>query len=298
MQSTTTADFPTLAKIARITRICQLVSSVVMVYDYLISVDQEVEQIWRRPKTTTTILYLILRYFGTLCGVFNAAVFFSDVSKEFCNTFMIVQGWPACFLVWLVQIILQLRLYALYNRSRKVLIFMGSGFLVEIMAMTAILVVANLTSGTSSEPIPGVKICTNEDTSNSFYVFWLPILCFEFLLCSLAVRAGIQRSRDDISFIPLSNRVFLLDVLVKGNVGYFLVIFFVGVVNAVMWGALSPEWVEVPEGFPHAVAVIAGCRLILHIRNAASPPSEDTFQGSLAFEYPLQQRSAISASTV
>ncbi|KAI5992878.1 hypothetical protein EDD15DRAFT_949458 [Pisolithus albus] len=100
MQSTTTADFITLAKIARITRICQLVSSVVMVYDYLISVDQEVEQIWKRPKTTTTILYLILRYFGTLCGVFNAAgrssllrsweqsqltsylVFFSDVSKE------------------------------------------------------------------------------------------------------------------------------------------------------------------------------------------------------------------------
>ncbi|KAI6116581.1 hypothetical protein EV401DRAFT_47571 [Pisolithus croceorrhizus] len=126
---------------------------------------------------------------------------------------MIVQGWPACFLVWLVQVILQLRLYALYNRSRKVLIFMGS------------------------EPIPGVKICTNEDTSNSFYVFWLPILCFEFLLCSLAVRAGIHRSRDDIGFIPPSNRVFLLDVLVKGNVGYFLVIFFVGVVNAVMWGA-------------------------------------------------------------
>lgn len=211
---------------------------------------------------------------------------------------MIVQGWPACFLVWLVQIILQLRLYALYNRSRKVLIFMGSAFLVEILAMTTILIIANLTSGTSSEPIPGVKICTNEDTSNSFYVFWLPILCFEFLLCSLAVRAGIQRSRDDIGFIPLSNRVFLLDVLVKGNVGYFLVIFFVGVVNAVMWGALSPEWVEVPEGFPHGVAVIAGCRLILHIRNAATPPSEDTFQGSLAFEYPLQQRSAISASTV
>ncbi|KAI6116580.1 hypothetical protein EV401DRAFT_1973860 [Pisolithus croceorrhizus] len=53
-----------------------------MVYDYLISVDQEVEQIWKRPKTTTTMLYLVLRYFGTLCGVFNAAVFLSDVSKE------------------------------------------------------------------------------------------------------------------------------------------------------------------------------------------------------------------------
>lgn len=295
MQSTTAADFLRLVQIARLTRICQLVPSVVMVYDYLISVDQEVEQIWKRPRTTTTILYLILRYFGTLCGVFNATVFLSDVSEEFCNTFMIMQGWPACFLVWLVQIILQMRLFALYNRSRKVLLLMGSAFLVEILAMIAILITANLTSGTSNEPIPGVKICTNEDTSNSFYVFWLPILCFEFLLCSLAVRAGIQRSRDEISYMALSNRVFLFDVLIKGNVGYFLVIFLVGVVNAVMWGALSPEWVEIPEGFPHGVAVIAGCRLILHIRHAATPASEDTLQGSLAFEYPLQQRSAISA---
>ena len=45
-----------------------------------------------------------------------------------------------------------------------------------------------------------------------------------------------------------------------------------------------------PEGFPHAVAVIAGCRLILHIRDAASPPLvEDTFhQLQLAFVYPME----------
>ncbi|KIO01685.1 hypothetical protein M404DRAFT_723180 [Pisolithus tinctorius Marx 270] len=42
MQSTTAADFLRLVQIARLTRICQLVPSVVMVYDYLISVDQEV----------------------------------------------------------------------------------------------------------------------------------------------------------------------------------------------------------------------------------------------------------------
>ncbi|KAI6107393.1 hypothetical protein EDD16DRAFT_1523314 [Pisolithus croceorrhizus] len=250
------------------------------------------------------MLYLVGHKSFSACRALAAVLWYSVwcVQCRRCNTFMIVQGWPACFLVWLVQSkILVFESVDVNLLMLLVLIFMGSAFLVEILAMTTILIIANLTSGTSSEPIPGVKICTNEDTSNSFYVFWLPILCFEFLLCSLAVRAGIHRSRDDIGFIHLSNRVFLLDVLVKGNVGYFLVIFFVGVVNAVMWGALSrfqPEWVEVPEGFPHGVAVIAGCRLILHIRNAATPPSEDTFQGSLAFEYPLQQRSAISASTV
>ncbi|KAI6104748.1 hypothetical protein EDD16DRAFT_1524606 [Pisolithus croceorrhizus] len=266
MQSTTTADFLTLAKIARITRICQLVPSVVMVYDYC-RTDMETTQDDDHNAISRCKSSFCSRGIGPSQPAALAAVLWYSVwcvQCRRCNTFMIVQGWPACFLVWLVQVILQLRLYALYNRSRKVLIFMGSAFLVEILAMTTILIIANLTSGTSNKPVANLY----------------------------------PASRDDIGFIPPSNRVFLLDVLVKGNVGYFLVIFFVGVVNAVMWGALSPEWVEVPEGFPHGVAVIAGCRLILHIRNAATPPSEDTFQGSLAFEYPLQQRSAISASTV
>lgn len=127
--------------------------------------------------------------------------------------------------------------------------------------------------------------------SSDFYVFWLPVLCFECLLCSLAVWAGIQRSRDGLRPVVISNRVRLLDVLIKGNVVYFLAIFLAGMVNAVMWATLSDEWIEVPEGFAHAVVVIAGCRLILHIRNAASPPLiDDTFhQLQLAFVYPMDE---------
>jgi len=56
-------------------------------------------------------------------------------------------------------------------------------------------------------------------------------------------------------------------------------------------GQSQDEWIEVPEGFAHAVVVIAGCRLILHIRNAASPPLiDETFhQLQLAFVYPMDE---------
>lgn len=295
MATTTTADFLNFVHVIRLTRTCQLVPSALMVYDYLISIDREVEYIWKRPRTTTTILYLIVRYFGTVYGLINTTVFFSDVSSKFCQVFLGVQGWPSCGVMWLVQAILQLRLYVLYDRSRRVLLFMGFVYVAEILAMAVILVTANLTSGSTNEPIPGLKLCTNTGLSNSFYIFWLPVLSFECILCSLAVWAGVRRSRNDTSPISVSNKIRLLDVLIKGNVGYFLVIFLVSVVTAVMWGTLSEEWIEVPEGFPHAGTVIAGCRLILHIRDATTPAPEDTFLESLAFEYPMQQISATSA---
>ncbi|KIM57083.1 hypothetical protein SCLCIDRAFT_1143860 [Scleroderma citrinum Foug A] len=194
-------------------------------------------------------------------------------------------------MIWLVQSILQMRLYALYDCSRKVMSIMGLAFVLEILAMSTILLRTNLTTGASNEPLPGVKFCTNEDMSRSFCVFWLPVLCFECLLCSLAVWAGIQRSKDGMSPMVVSNKVCLLDILIRGNVGYFLAIFLAGVVNAVMWATLPGEWIEVPEGFPHAVTVIAGCRLILHVRNAASPPltgSTHSIDYSLAFVYSMQ----------
>ncbi|KAI5988993.1 hypothetical protein EDD15DRAFT_2285692 [Pisolithus albus] len=82
MATTTTADFLSFAHVIRLTRTCQLVPSALMVYDYLISIDREVEYIWKRPRTTTTILYLIVRYFGTAYGLINTTVFFSDVSSK------------------------------------------------------------------------------------------------------------------------------------------------------------------------------------------------------------------------
>ncbi|KAG6333357.1 hypothetical protein ID866_5733 [Astraeus odoratus] len=207
------------------------------------------------------------------------------------------QRWAHYCFVFHVPVILQMRIYALYSRSRRVLLVMGTAFVLEIMTMAAILIIENITSGTNNEPTPGLKICTNEGTSGTFYVFWLPILGFECLLCSLAIWAGIKLSRNGARSLP--RKVQLLDVLIKGNVGYFLVVFLVAVMTAAMWGMLSPEWLEVPEGFPHAVAVIAGCRLILHIRDVTTPVLDDvTLQESrLAFEYPMERYTQKSTLT-
>ena len=79
------------------------------------------------------------------------------------HVFIPMQGWPSSFIVWTAQgktpfssyqlqyvlarpVVLQLRLYALYNRSKKVMLFVASLFIAEILSQAAILLYENIES--------------------------------------------------------------------------------------------------------------------------------------------------------
>ncbi|KAF9221499.1 hypothetical protein BS17DRAFT_249080 [Gyrodon lividus] len=212
-----------------------------------------------------------------------------------CQVFIIVQGWPACVAVWLVQLILQMRLYALYNKSRKLVMFTGALYIAEIIAMSGILLKANLVVHTSNQPLPGIYICSATDTPRVFYSFWIPPLVYEAVLCSLAIWIGVKRSREYIRPVHVQGHgMRLVDVVVMGNVLYFFGLLLSFATSAAMWQALGPEWIEVPEGFPQASEIIAGCRLILHIRNAGSPIDNTTKTSTstqVVVHYPMQRLS-------
>ncbi|KAH7919945.1 hypothetical protein BV22DRAFT_836506 [Leucogyrophana mollusca] len=253
------------ANVIRITRICQLSSAIIIIYDHLITFNQEVEFIWKRPWSLATVIYLIVRYVGDGLGLLDAAAFLSESpSQEVRQVFLHLQGWPSAVLDWLMQIILQMRIYALYQRSNKVLSFTALGYLAEIIAMSTILGIANAHIVAINEPIPGIGICSATNIPASFYRFWLPIIAFEGTLCLLALWVGI---RDLVSGYRAQgiNGVNVLEVLVKDSVFYFLCLVLACVVNAAMWQTLGESWLEVPEGFSIAAKVVIGCRLILNL---------------------------------
>ncbi|KIJ60035.1 hypothetical protein HYDPIDRAFT_32614 [Hydnomerulius pinastri MD-312] len=305
----TPAEYINASRIDQVTRICQLAPYVAMVYDHILTIDQEVEHIWR-SLSLSTVLYVMLRYGGTaatLVNAFGASLHLSfthvrlisivcpaflaqasasnelyvvqnTVAFPICvhptegstgKVFIVLQGWPGSLTVWLVQFILQMRLYALYNHSRKLLYLMGGAYIVEIATMSTILVIANVIANTVNEPASGIFICDDLNTPKIFYSFWLAPLVFESILCLLAIWIGIQRSKEH--FRPASIRgTRLVNVVIMGNVGYFVGILLACIVNAAMWQNLSSQWMEVPEGFFQAIEIIAGCRLILHTRSAAT----------------------------
>ncbi|KIJ17896.1 hypothetical protein PAXINDRAFT_98073 [Paxillus involutus ATCC 200175] len=326
--------------LVQLTRFCQMAPYVVMLYDHFLTFDQEIEHIWNKPWTLTSILYVTLRYPGSAFGWFSATAFLGSwsynvrltelksgyvillmghlvvcvqhglfdridaddvlrwlVMTSSCKIFIYVQGWPASVTVWLVQFILQMRLYALYNKSKKLVVFTGAMYLAEIIAMSGILLKVDLEVETSNQPLPGITICTALMTPNVLYSFWIPPLVFESILCFLSIWVGVKRSRQYLKpALVKGNRMRLVNVVIMGNVMYFFGILLSYAVNAAMWQALGPGWIEIPEGFPQAAAIIAGCPLILHVRDASSAsstrnttkPSDST---QVVVQYPMQKLS-------
>ncbi|KIJ61106.1 hypothetical protein HYDPIDRAFT_116361 [Hydnomerulius pinastri MD-312] len=258
------ALYESTARIVYTTRICQFVPSVLMVYDHILSFDQEVEHIWGRALSAPTVLYILLRYLGTAYGIFSGVAFLMAPMPEiFGKVFIYIQGWPSSIIVWLVQIILQMRIHALYGRKKLLFYLVTAAFVIEIAAMSTILIIGNVLAETTNEPLPGLNVCTDTNTPKIFYSYWLPVIGFEGILCILALYAGFEHSQNRFKG-PGGGR--LVDAIIKGNVLYFVFILVACIVNAVMWQTLPYQWLEVPEGFPECVEVIVGCRLLLHLR--------------------------------
>ena len=96
--------------------------------------------------------------------------------------------------------------------------------------------------------IPGVPFCVPVGDLSHFYAFWIPILCFEMLLCGLALIRGYRWWRDNEIEIrrrkrrtqnaaavtsnrssawnapdAASSSFNILEILLRDSVGYFIV---------------------------------------------------------------------------
>ncbi|KAH7928968.1 hypothetical protein BV22DRAFT_1044206 [Leucogyrophana mollusca] len=247
--------------IVRLTRLCQLLPCVVMVYDHLITFDQEIEFIWvdrtqshfqNKPRSISTVLYIMIRYLGGAMGI---------------------SGWEGSALVYLIQIALQMRIYALYHSSRKVLVFMGVGFLVEVGSSAAILALAKAHAVVSNQLIPGIMFCSAGDMRTFLYAWWIPLVVFEGSLCAMAVWAGVKHFHSRVQFAGFSGER-ALGVLVKGSTLNFLCFMPAFIVNAVMWRSLPQSWLEIPEGFVLCIKVVVSCRMVLSLRKVFSQSSQ------------------------
>ncbi|KIJ59371.1 hypothetical protein HYDPIDRAFT_118583, partial [Hydnomerulius pinastri MD-312] len=251
-------EYISVARVVQITRICQLAPYVAMFYDHILTFDQEVEHIWKSSRSLNTVVYVILRYSGSAVALLNAFAFLAQAhaSNDLCRVFLVLQVWAGSLILWLLQFILQMRLYILYNNSKKILFLTGGAYIAEIVVMSTIVGIVDVNADSVNEPAPGIFICTNLSAPKIFYSFWLAPLIFELILCLLAIRIGIQRSKDH--FRPaLISGTRLVNVIVMGNVMYFVGVLLSCIVNAAMWQNLGSQWLAVSDGFPLAVEVIA-----------------------------------------
>ncbi|KAH7903663.1 hypothetical protein BJ138DRAFT_1167787 [Hygrophoropsis aurantiaca] len=110
-----------------------------VLYDQVLTFSQEVDLIWNRQWSYMTALYFIARYSGDLLVIGYAAMYMciNWTYSGFVSIYLAV-NWANNIFLLTMQAILVIRVYALFNRSKKVLIFLATFYVLQAIATIAI----------------------------------------------------------------------------------------------------------------------------------------------------------------
>ncbi|TDL17918.1 hypothetical protein BD410DRAFT_793793 [Rickenella mellea] len=259
-----------------------------------ITFDEEIEYIWKRPWSVGKVLFILNRYYGLFTvGFNNYALFGGSFSNGFCTRWFRWQGWTGIAMFALAEVILMLRIYALYQRSQKILILLIVSFSSMLIAATTIMGnVLQHISAASSHILPGIPICLPIGAPSHFYAFWIPILIMETLLCVLACYRGYKSYMVQASTQNRGRRI--LEILVRDSILYFLVMFATYFTSTMIFVTGSVAVLEIPIGFAVAMSCVMGNRLLLNLRSTLSAESSSPMKAPHASDPPRHMNSGSS----
>ncbi|PAV16655.1 hypothetical protein PNOK_0827500 [Pyrrhoderma noxium] len=207
--------------LTRIENYIILSSMVLYLYYYVTTLDNEISLMWNARFGVGKLLFYSLRYFTLLYVTFVniVAEFYStNISAEVSIPFKMVNytSYTSGFvIILLADFTLQLKLYALYQKSKKVLTFLIIIFISMVIYYTtfAAIMVKNraIILDTNSEG----DIPTHSIISPPYYTkILVPKSITEGIMLVLALRVGIKNMRQNRG-IEISNSLFnLLHILI------------------------------------------------------------------------------------
>ncbi|KAL5529612.1 hypothetical protein ACEPAG_5597 [Sanghuangporus baumii] len=267
----TPAGIEHVVKVIKLTKLCNISSMVVYVYELLITLDEEVNLIWNGVFSPGKALFLLLRYL-TL-----ASLLFIITSRVWIRF-----QWIAGSLIGLMaHLTLELRLYAMFNKSKRILILLVVGTTAVAGCMFGLLIeilqeeeVEFINLGEA----PELHMCVKTNVPYLVRIFWIPILAGEAILVSLAIYKGLQTQAQ----LPHRNEWWserapygFLRFLVRDSVLFFLMVSAPFLATELVWVIAGSDYIEVPVGFAIASSSIWSQRLLLNIRKHRQGPVEE-----------------------
>ncbi|KAF8513361.1 hypothetical protein JB92DRAFT_2923996 [Gautieria morchelliformis] len=155
------------------------------------------------------------------------------------------------------EIILILRIYAVYNCSRRLLLIMIV-FLVAAIVSSSWL--ASSTLSTIAQMVSGTTGCPIGTIPPHAFFFWIPFLIFETFLVALMLCKGWRVYRSE-------GGSRLLHLIIRDSLFYFGVMFISLLANCILWGipSLDPGTAAY---WAIAMPCAVGCRLLLNMRES------------------------------
>ncbi|KAG1765990.1 hypothetical protein EV702DRAFT_1151124 [Suillus placidus] len=255
-----------------------------IIYDWALTFGQEIELVWRKHWSLMTILYLSLRCAGIIFLVVTMLWTLPSVSltDTSCTILYYFQSGTSVVVNAMLGVIMIARLYAMYQRSRKMLVFLVV-FFFAVNITCAVIAASSRVSGVETV-LSGTYQCGFTGGNQRLITdTWFLTTAWEVITLCLAVWivAKYLRELQQPSARPTLGNYFR--VLIETHVFYFVAYATVACLNL---GSLSPNienssslGVDIYNGIlqiAQAVQMfVLGPRLILSVRKCHAKANSD-----------------------
>ncbi|OCH93363.1 hypothetical protein OBBRIDRAFT_790388 [Obba rivulosa] len=265
LQATTAAD-------ARADSYAGVAAFTFIAYDTLIHLPDEIHYIWQAPNTWVNWAYLFIRYVpifaeGSLITIITSDSTGIHFTTRGCRDWVIYQGAVVEAITIAVEVILVLRVYALYGRSQLMLAILGALFIGEVAVMINAL----------CHTIPRMTFtpqCIITGAPSIFMSYWLSSLAFETILFALTLYKFFR------SLKMLSGDTTILVAFVRDGTWAYALIFVTMLLNSLMYQYNKTPLAGICYFWAVSVFSFAGSHVLLNIRKigrASSLPQNSSF---------------------
>ncbi|KAJ7054673.1 hypothetical protein C8F01DRAFT_1063586 [Mycena amicta] len=248
-----------------------------IIHDYFVTLEDEIRYIWPQPWNFSKLMFFWIRYYSIALltfdaiqiHVFSVPGFTSDRLCIAMDTIIRVVG---AILLWSVEIVMQLRVYALYNCSKPIALINLVLFLGSIAGFLGVLIYnhskrAEVIAEVIHLPLPGCPTVH----SGIEWALWVPATAFEGILFLFALTKAVMATAEELRTGPPATRrgMSLYALLLRDNVVYFLAVAGLLLFNNLMvvnvtripWFSYGPF---------HAAVGILTTRMLLNLRKATA----------------------------
>jgi len=276
VQAALEALFNTIS-ILQASKFSQVAAAVLAIYDHALTLDEEINLVWNKPFSLVSLLYFVNRYVGNILVILDPILYINTFfSVDLCRDFLQISIWGPFITVWATQLIMQLRLYAMFGKSKKLLAFIFPLLLAEICGIVAVLILYVRTMEYTNSPLPSdlpipglnLRMCAATSDERLLTAVYVPLFGYETVMFLLALGALVRKygagRRQGVERGARLNAT--VNLLMQSSIAYFFVYFVACAVAVGMYLGLPFTYAEVLNSFLTVGSIILGSRLVLSFR--------------------------------
>ncbi|KAJ7083788.1 hypothetical protein C8R44DRAFT_991952 [Mycena epipterygia] len=239
----------------------------ILFIDFIFTIDDEINFVWTKPWRLPSVLYLWNRYMTLFVVTLCMSVMFREVkSDHVCKSFIITEGLASTLLFGSFNLLLVLRVWILYDKTRRMAYILFPFLLFEMISMVITLLLSDSTylhEFIHLGPIlPGCYFTTAPE---NFAFYALPPLMVTFTMFVLTAHKCVVTLREDkLADMPVIT-LFLRDGLI-----WFIVVFFFYGAQMIIWLTGRPTLMQVLVIPSLALFSLISSRILLNTKALAS----------------------------